>query len=98
MRIDLSQCGFHNCRYQFDGNCTSKSKYSKCEYRYLNEQPERKKGEWIAYGDIPKTCSCCHEDWDKYVEWDVWYHDELPNFCPNCGADMRTKAESEDKE
>ena len=48
---------------------------------------ERKKGKWIAYGDIPKTCSCCHEDWDKYVYGDVlWYSDELPNYCPNCGS------------
>jgi len=46
----------------------------------------RKKGKWLVHGDIPKTCSRCHEDWDKYVNGDVWYSDELPNYCPNCGS------------
>ena len=52
-------------------------------------QPERKKGKWIANGDIPKECPFCDEDWDKYVFGDIWYTGELPKFCPNCGADMR---------
>ena len=82
MRIDLPQCGFHYCRFQFDGNCTSTGKYEKCEYRYLSEQIEpRKKGRWLlidaGYYDYVK-CSQCGETlvWGK-------------NFCPNCGADMR---------
>ena len=52
-------------------------------------QPERKKGEWLANGDIPKECPFCGEDWDKYVFGELWYTGELPKFCPNCGADMR---------
>ncbi len=52
-------------------------------------QPERKKGKWVANGDIPKECPFCGEDWDKYVFGEVWYTDELPKFCPNCGADCR---------
>lgn len=63
---------------------------------YIDEvpsvQPERKKWKWIAYGDIPTTCPCCHEDWDKYVYGDIWYNDDLPNYCPNCGEDMRGKS------
>jgi len=46
----------------------------------------RKKGKWLIYGDIPTTCSCCQEDWDKYVNGDIWYTDELPKYCPNCGS------------
>jgi len=49
----------------------------------------RKRGKWIANGDIHKECPFCGEDWDKYVFGEVWYTDELPKFCPNCGADMR---------
>lgn len=54
---------------------------------------ERKKGKWIAYGDIPKTCPYCHEDWDKYVYGDIWYNDDLPNYCPNCGEEVRGEQE-----
>lgn len=54
-------------------------------------EPERKKWEWIAYGDIAKTCPYCHEDWDKYVNGDVWYSGELPNYCPNCGERILTE-------
>ena len=54
-------------------------------------QPERELGEWVAYGDIPKECPFCGEDWDKYVFGDVDYTGDLPKFCPNCGADMRGK-------
>ncbi len=52
----------------------------------LESQPQRKKGKWLVHGDVPKTCSCCHEDWDKLVNGDVWYTDELPKYCPNCGS------------
>lgn len=54
---------------------------------------EREKGKWIANGDIHKECPFCGEDWDKYVFGEVWYTGELPNFCPNCGADMRGEAD-----
>ena len=56
--------------------------------------PARKKGAWIANGDIPQECPFCGEDWDKYVFGDVCYTGELPKFCPNCGEDMR-KGEEE---
>lgn len=51
----------------------------------MDEQPERKKGEWIVYTDCEGkgrriTCDqCSHEEWN-------WRN---LNFCPNCGADMR---------
>lgn len=32
MRIDLPLCDFNKCRYYFDGNCTKKSEYERCEY------------------------------------------------------------------
>lgn len=50
-----------------------------------------RKGEWIANGDIHKECPFCGEDWDKYVFGEVWDIGELPNFCPNCGAEMERR-------
>lgn len=47
----------------------------------------RKKGEWIDHycdEDGRKDgieCSCCHKWW--------YMHGNPPNFCLNCGADMR---------
>lgn len=32
MRIDLPLCNLKTCRLQFDGNCTRKTEYEKCEY------------------------------------------------------------------
>lgn len=70
---------------EIDTSWDWEDQYANCPLQEV--EPERKKGKWIAYGDIPKTCSCCHEDWDKYVYGDVlWYSDELPNYCPNCGS------------
>lgn len=34
MRIDLPRCNFKNCRYCFDSNCTKKTEYKRCEYRF----------------------------------------------------------------
>lgn len=48
-------------------------------------QPERKKGKWIEHNPhkwglgIKYECSECGYEVDC----------EEPNFCPNCGADMR---------
>lgn len=83
MRIDLPQCGFHYCRFQFDGNCTSTGKYEKCEYRYLSEQiePERKKGKWIRNRD---------EDgwrmWLECAECGAIEQNLNSNYCHNCGS------------
>lgn len=88
MRIDLPYCGFKNCQYWFDGNCTKQSEQGKCDYWYiLHEEPERRKGKWIVKTDCEgktRTCICglCGYTTDKYT----WKN---PNYCPNCGSDMR---------
>lgn len=50
---------------------------------------ERPKGEWIvdedAFSKDFRKCSNCNED----AEWLEGGCQFLPNFCPNCGADMR---------
>lgn len=51
---------------------------------------ERAKGEWIehqdCYDDTYYTCSHCGEDW---ITIEGKPTDNLMNYCPMCGADMR---------
>ena len=54
-------------------------------------QPEREKGEWIWCGDR-HGCSECDEFalCDAYDVLETGEHQEdLSDFCPHCGADMR---------
>lgn len=68
---------------------------------YIDEipgaQPERKKGKWIVAtwvnvntGEMRKGryCSVCK---CGYFHYDVSVNtvSDIPNYCPNCGADMR---------
>ncbi len=50
---------------------------------------DRPHGEWIvdedAFSKEFRKCSNCNED----AEWLEGGGQFLPNFCPNCGADMR---------
>ena len=59
-------------------------------------EPERKKGKWIKGQDVPNRnpyfhlydalyCSVCHNE----AYWDTDYGQQIFDFCPNCGADMR---------
>ena len=50
-------------------------------------QPERKKGKWINHrNDNGHNIADC----DKCGEAMQWFDDDIkPNYCPNCGADMR---------
>ena len=60
-------------------------------------EPERKKGEWkcermkhLLSGETRKVriCSVCDGGYFVYDQSDNVV-DVEPNFCPNCGADMR---------
>ena len=52
------------------------------------KQPEQKKGKWIVTGmfDDFLKCSCCayRKPWNQ----------DIFNFCPNCGAEMRKRNEN----
>lgn len=44
-------------------------------------------GRW--FGNL---CSVCNKLWDEDMHYhadDFGYFDPMPNYCPNCGADMR---------
>ena len=56
---------------------------------YIKSIAERSKGKWIdyyyPYFEVPGIkCSICNKDVEYWQN-----HYEKPNFCPNCGADMR---------
>lgn len=85
MRIDLPTCGFKSCRYCFDGNCTKKVEYDRCEYReYKNSLQTH--GHWLerraphAMGGISAKCSACGKN--------VQYLGNPLNYYPHCCAKM----------
>ena len=91
----MSNCQKENCIH-----------FKVCEVKNYNYacpyfEPERPKGEWIEYQDenldTYYECSICREPWTT-IEGTPWQN--MMNFCPNCGADMRkggAKNEKTDK-
>ena len=51
----------------------------------LEEFIERPKGKWIFHGEPPWRVKECSECGEKSHHWSGQL---LPNFCPNCGAEM----------
>lgn len=58
---------------------------------------EPKRGKWIdeadkydaSFGIHDYRCSNCNSYADEYIGGHEWYTMYKPNYCPNCGADMR---------
>ena len=91
MRIDLPTCGFKSCRYCFDGNCTKRVEYDRCEYRaykgslQVHGRWERRFCHPMRDGEWQYVCSVCKND-------NYWRNNVCPQkhrYCPNCGAKMR---------
>lgn len=84
MRIDLPTCGFKLCRYCFDGNCTNRVEYDRCEYREYKDSLQVH-GQWE--GRFP-YCSTCGEEAISRNNGTLHGSYFLTDYCPNCGAKM----------
>lgn len=60
----------------------------------IEDLPSVRTGKWTRHFDGNEWywyCSSCKEQW---YEEDLWMGgNSFPNFCPNCGADMRPQFE-----
>ena len=53
-------------------------------------EPERKKGRWVSIDRRYVKCSECGLETTKNeLRGIALFGENEPNFCPNCGADMR---------
>ena len=48
-----------------------------------------KRGKWVDHMVRDWRCSECGEKINKVRNVDGYCYDDKPNYCPNCGADMR---------
>ena len=56
----------------------------------VNELPsaQPKRGKWRNYEGVLTCSECASEFYNTIMEF---CGDDVPHFCPDCGADMRTK-------
>lgn len=54
-------------------------------------EPERKNGHWLRYGEdgYPNNEDTVFWQCDQCLEQYTGRTNRIPNFCPNCGANMR---------
>jgi len=72
MRIDLSGCDLHDCRYHFDGNCIKADKgkrwlWEECPYTKTNVELET----MVEKLDLYRKAFCLFVNWA--VECDIGY-------------------------
>lgn len=73
------------------------------DYTHLNKTvryENRPHGEWEIHSEHGRIyalfCSRCKKDAKDYISGsENWWINSEPNFCPNCGADMRKEGEAE---
>ncbi len=79
MRIDLPLCGFKNCKYQFDGNCTHEDEYETCEFTCMKTKDIPLLVDYIGdFYDNAKCKNCGNEFFKDEQDWKCTY-------CPECG-------------
>lgn len=84
--------GFYEMASDMDYLCTVSDYVSFLE-SLPSVQPERNQGHWVGIDDEPcdvYECDRCGTTYDTVDNtWD------LPNYCPNCGADMRRSSDGQ---
>ena len=89
-----SECGWNNaeCRHKDGTDFCVTCDNVKIIKSLPSAQPERKTGRWIPDGsELGIKCNKCGKSFSDYVNAGTGYMflEETPNFCPNCGEDMR---------
>ena len=103
--IDADDFGNRMYHEAFEKDSDLQKWDSGCWIRYklfenvLREQPTvegRKKGCWLRYGEdgYPNNEDTVFWQCDQCLEQYTGRAKKIPNFCPNCGADMREENES----
>ena len=65
---------------------------SPCPYQNEEIKVTERKGHWRNY-EGTLTCSVCETEIDSGIM--EYCGDDVPMFCPNCGADMREDGETD---
>lgn len=82
----LSLCGWYNT---VNGKSICAARKDELASLPAADVVEVKRGRWIDHMVRDWRCSECGEKVQKVRKVDGYCYDDLPNFCPNCGADMR---------
>lgn len=79
-----------HCYDGIHGNCKRCNKRIALDMAIEALKADRPRGEWIVHGEPPwyvRECSKCG------TKWHQWSGDSSPNYCGECGADMRGDTE-----
>lgn len=83
--ITVEDC--HACKYCGEEDCSYKGQ---ADNLIANNVVIREKGEWeIRRDNYDNEFMWCHFCQSEFYDGDNDTVDQKPNFCPNCGADMR---------
>ena len=101
--IELVHDGEQQCSKILCRNCEHFAKLAKCKANMIADHlishgvTVRERGRWEIYDDgygcELMYCPICKSE---FYDGDNDTIDQLHNFCPNCGADMRPKGEGDE--
>ena len=81
----VTNVGFHDeDGYAIEDECELREIWTGYFDGIQSAQPKR--GRWRHYEQVLKCSECGSEFYDEITEY---FGDDVPHFCPNCGADMK---------
>ena len=89
MRMDLPQCNFKNCRKSFDGNCTDRIEYDRCDFRLCADKQIELQPDIRGETEDCFFCHCpaCGERIVTNLDGE-WIAGSLDNYCHSCGQKL----------
>lgn len=83
------KCGDVRCDECEGGNHNGCTLIYLADHLLSNGVTVQKQGRWVDHMVRDWRCSECGEPINKVRKVDGYCYDDKPNYCPNCGADMR---------